>query len=334
MSTKNEVVRRYYCERFSAPPHAYFSVRGIPITAYVVDEIALEITKKTKEVTVDRMFLKDSKILKIKVCRDGHLLDHEVLTPRKQEIDLERLKRMDLEGPMYQIVYPVEVRLDREYQAGERVQLTIETTNTYKVYPEKKDAFLPSVEFLPLGTFLDPKYWPKKPNSASICFVLPKGFEAVSMSSEGPDHISEYDGNSFVGWVFRGETHEYLRHWIVARMSLLYFLLLYAIIPFSGSLAMLASSLGISVPLSIATMLCGLYFAARYYLHEKTLYPLGGDLVMLTTFTTLLISVFVDFDPILLIINLAVAFLPWIAFYLRYRDTKRNRKKNDPYLGA
>jgi len=262
-------------------------------------------------------------------------LDHEVLTPRQQQIDPERLKQMNMKGPMYEIVYPVEVRLDKEYQAGKRVQFTIEITATYETRPEKfRDVFLPSVEFQPIGTFLDPKYWPKKPNSASICYVLPKGFEAVSMSSEGPDHISEYDGNSFVGWVFRGETHESLRHWFVARMSLLYFLLLYAIIPFSGSLAMLASSLGISVPLSIVTMLCGLYFAARYYLHEKTLYPLGGDLVILTTFTTLLISVFVDFDPILLIINLAVAFLPWIAFYLRYRDTKRNRKKNDPYLRA
>ena len=335
MSTMNyAVVRRHYCESFSTPPHAYFSGK-IPITVCVVDEITIEITKKTKAVIVDCMFPQSNKILKIMVCRDGHLSDHEVLTPRQQQIDPERLRWMNLKGPMYEVIYPVEIRLGRVYQAGERVQLTIEITTTFETIPEKKDVFLPSVEFEPVGgTFLDPKHWPKKPYSASICYVLPKGFEAVSMTSEGPDLISESDGNSFVGWVFRGKTYEYLRHWIVAQISSLYFLLLYLIIPTSGLLAITADCLRISVPPTIIAMLCGSYLVTRYYLYDKTLMPPGGDLVILTTFITLLLSVFVDFDPILLIINLAVALLPWIAFYFRYRDTRRNREKNDQYLGA
>jgi len=335
MNTTNyAVVRRHYRERYATEPHAYFSGK-IPITVYMTDEITIEIAKKTKKVIVDYMFPQDNKILKIKVYRNGYLSDHKVLTARQQQIDPERLGWMNLTGPMNEVICPVEVQLDREYQAGERVQLTIKITTAFKTIPECKDLFLPCIEFIPISnTFLNAKYWPKKPNivDSSISYVLPKGFKGVPMTSEGPDFVSEFGGNSFIGWVFRGEEYEYLRHWFVAQISFLYFFLLYSIIPSSGLLVILADCLKMPVPSTIVAMLCGSYFVARYYLYDKTLMPLGGDLVILTTFITLLLSVISDFDAILLMVNIIMVIFPWIAFYLRHRETKRNQEKNDPRL--
>jgi len=339
MNTTNfAVVRRHYCERYTTEPHAYFLTGEIPITAHIVDEITIEITKKTNEVTWDGfVFPQTNKILKINVCGNGRLLDHEVLNPKQQQVDPKKLKWLNLEDPMKETIYPLRIRLDREYQVGERVLLTIETMTAFRTIPERKDRFLPSIDFEPISsTFSSNKYWPKKSNGidSSISYVLPKGFKAVSMTSEGPDYISEFEGNSFVGWVFRGETYEYLRRWIVAQMSFLYFLLLYLVIPSSGLLIMIIDWLGIPVPPTIIAMLCGSYLVARQYLYDRTLMPLGGDIVIFTTLFMLLLSVFVVgvLDSILLTITVAVDIVPWIAFYCRQRDTKRNREKNDPYV--
>ena len=329
------VVRRHYCERFTASPHAYFSGK-IPITAYIVDEITIEIIKKTKEVIMPCFFLQKHKVLKIKVCQNGDLLDHEVLTVRQQQIPTDRLKLMNLKDSEKELVYPIKIQLDREYQAGERVQLTIETISAFRLIPEKKDFFLPCIEFIPLSSkFLDLRYWPKRPNSAdsSISHVLPKGLKAVSMTSEGPDFMSELEGNSFIGWVFRGEKFEYLRHWFVARISLIYFLLLYLVIPSFGFFIIISDCLKMSVPPTIIAMLCGSYFVARYYLHDKTLMTPGGDSVIGITFASSLLSVVSDIDLVLLIINIFVFLLPWIAFGFGCLGTRQNRKKNDELLG-
>ena len=104
----------------------------------IVDEITIEITKKTKEVTIDYVFLEDHKVLKINVCRNGRLLDHEVLTVRQQQINPKKLEWMNLAGPMNEVIYPVKVQLNKEYQAGERVHLTIEIMTTFRTLPEKK----------------------------------------------------------------------------------------------------------------------------------------------------------------------------------------------------
>lgn len=332
MSTVNyAVVRRHFCERYTTPPHAYFSGR-IPITVYVVDERTIEINNETEEVTIDCMFPQNTKILKIKVSGNDQLLNHKLLTARRQQIDPEKLKWMNLGGHMNEVIYPVKVQLDREYHASERVQLTIEVMAAFRLIPEIKDFFLPCIEFMPVtSTKTDIKNWPKASNSAdsSIAYVLPKGFKAVSMTSEGPDFISEFEGNSFVGWTFRGERYSYLRYWIAARISFLYFFLLYLIIPSSALLVIIADCLKAGVPQSIITMLGASYLVARYYLYDKTLMPPGGDLVLLTAFASLLLSVVSDFDLVLLMINLALVVLPWVAFYLRRHDTKRNRKRND-----
>jgi hypothetical protein len=329
-----EVMRRHYCERFTTPPHARFSGRT-PITGFVIDEYTIKITRKTDEVTLFYMFLEGNKIIKIRAYQNGHLSNHEVLTTKKREIDPARLEWMGLTISTSEIVYPVKVKLGRVNQVGERIHLTIEITTTFKLYPERKDFFLPCIEFAPLSeTFLNTTYWPRKTVGvdSSVSYVLPKGFQAVSMTSEGPDFVSEFEGNSFVGWVYRGETYEYLRRWLVAQMSFLYFFLLYFVIPLSGMLIVCADCFETSVPPTIIAMLCGSYFVARSYLYEKTIMPRGGELVILTTLFTLLLSVLVDFDLILLIISAVLAIFPWAALCFRYRDTRRNREKNDPWL--
>jgi hypothetical protein len=335
MSTVNfAVARRHYCEEYTTPPHAYFSGK-IPLTTYIVDEITIEITEKTKDVVIDYTYPEGNKIIQIRVRQNEQLLDHEVLATRLQKIDPNKLEWMNLGGKMNEMIYPVRIRLNKEYGVGERVQLTIEMTTTFRIIPERKDFFLPSIEFEHVASFLDEKYWPKKMNVAdsSISYVLPKGFNAVSMTSQGPDFISERDGDSFVGWIFRGETNEHLRHWFAAQMSIPYFLLLYLVIPLSGLLAIAAKCFQISVPSTIIAMLCAAYFAARYYLYDKTLMSPGGDLIILITFITVFVSVFGDFGLTLLVINLFAVSFPWIASYFRFRDTKRNRKKNDQLLG-
>lgn len=336
MSTINyKVVERHYCERYTTAPHAYFSGK-VPIGVYIMDEVTIEITKKTRYVTLDCILPEKNKILKIKVYlkRVEEPLNHEVLTPRTQQTNPNRLRWMNLEAPVAEIIFPVKVQLDKEYKAGERIQLIIKIKVAFKIIPEKKDIFLPSIDLEPVSTtFLDARYWPNKPHSASVSYVLPKGFKAVSMTSEGPDFISDFNGNSFIGWIFRGETREYLRHWFVAQISSLYFLLLYFIIPLSGSLVIIADCLDAAVPPTLIAMLCGSYLVARYYLYDKTLVSPGGDLVILATFITLLFSACFGFDSILLIVILIVTAPAWIAFCLRLRDTTRNQHKNDPLLG-